>query len=212
MLLVLRHCYFYHHQLVGDYIEVNCISPTFIINHPQIMSPLAKWYVRLHYTLTIPCDSIHPILPTPPPSFPRSRNIKGLTERFELFVCQKEICNAYTELNDPFVQREMFELQAKVRHASTGGYSQSHNTPSRIKTLEMMRLKWWTRTLCTALEYGLPPTGGWGMGIDRLTMFLSDSANIKVCHIDYTNCLIWWLHCLPYMVYCIGRRFCFSRQ
>lgn len=44
----------------------------------------------------------------------RNRKVPGLTERFELFVCQKEICNAYTELNDPFVQREMFELQAKV--------------------------------------------------------------------------------------------------
>lgn len=71
------------------------------------MSPLAKWYVTLVIlymyvylsTLLIWC---------------RNRKVPGLTERFELFVCQKEICNAYTELNDPFVQREMFELQAKV--------------------------------------------------------------------------------------------------
>lgn len=65
-------------KLVGDLIEETCISPTYIIDHPQIMSPLAKWH----------------------------RTEKGLTERFELFVMKKEICNAYTELNDPAVQRE----------------------------------------------------------------------------------------------------------
>ena len=55
--------------------------------------------------------------PLPPPSLslPRHRSVPGLTERFELFVCQKEICNAYTELNDPVVQRSTFEQQAKVR-------------------------------------------------------------------------------------------------
>lgn len=120
-------------KLVGEYIEVNCINPTFITDHPQIMSPLAKW----------------------------SRTTEGLTERFELFVCQKEICNAYTELNDPVVQREMFELQAKDKEA---GDDEAQMVDENF---------------CTALEYGLPPTGGWGMGIDRLTMFLSDSANIK---------------------------------
>ena len=74
-------------QLVGEFLEVACINPTFICDHPQIMSPLAKWH----------------------------RSKKGLTERFELFVMKKEICNAYTELNDPLRQRELFEEQAKVR-------------------------------------------------------------------------------------------------
>ncbi|XP_019864333.1 PREDICTED: lysine--tRNA ligase-like isoform X1 [Amphimedon queenslandica] len=120
-------------KLVGDYIEVNCINPTFIMEHPQIMSPLAKWH----------------------------RSIPGLTERFELFVCQKEICNAYTELNDPVVQRSTFEQQAKDKEA---GDDEAQMVDENF---------------CTALEYGLPPTGGWGMGIDRLTMFLTDSANIK---------------------------------
>lgn len=120
-------------KLVGEFVEVTCINPTFICEHPQIMSPLAKWH--------------------------RSR--KGLTERFELFVMKKEICNAYTELNDPVRQRELFEDQAKAKDAGDD---------------EAMFID---ETFCTALEYGLPPTGGWGMGIDRLTMFLTDSNNIK---------------------------------
>ncbi|KAI4875929.1 hypothetical protein NFI96_034516, partial [Prochilodus magdalenae] len=120
-------------KLVGDFLEVTCINPTFICDHPQIMSPLAKWH--------------------------RSR--KGLTERFELFVMKKEICNAYTELNDPIRQRELFEQQAKAKAEGDD---------------EAMFID---ETFCNALEYGLPPTAGWGMGIDRLTMFLTDSNNIK---------------------------------
>uniref|UniRef100_A0A673J8Q9 Lysine--tRNA ligase n=1 Tax=Sinocyclocheilus rhinocerous TaxID=307959 RepID=A0A673J8Q9_9TELE len=121
-------------KLVGDFLEVKCINPTFICDHPQIMSPLAKWH----------------------------RSQKGLTERFELFVMKKEICNAYTELNDPIRQRELFEQQAKAKAEGDE---------------EAMFID---ETFCTALEYGLPPTAGWGMGIDRLTMFLTDSNNIKV--------------------------------
>uniref|UniRef100_A0A669CQ16 Lysine--tRNA ligase n=1 Tax=Oreochromis niloticus TaxID=8128 RepID=A0A669CQ16_ORENI len=121
-------------KLVGDFLEVTCINPTFICDHPQIMSPLAKWH----------------------------RTQKGLTERFELFVMKKEICNAYTELNDPIRQRELFEQQAKAKAEGDD---------------EAMFID---ETFCTALEYGLPPTAGWGMGIDRLTMFLTDSNNIKV--------------------------------
>jgi lysyl-tRNA synthetase class 2 len=120
-------------KLVGDFLEEQCISPTYIINHPQIMSPLAKWH----------------------------RSIPGLTERFELFVCKKEICNAYTELNDPVVQRERFAQQAKDKAAGDD---------------EAMFVD---ETFCTALEYGLPPTAGWGLGVDRLTMFLTNSNNIK---------------------------------
>ncbi|XP_041047760.1 lysine--tRNA ligase isoform X1 [Carcharodon carcharias] len=120
-------------KLVGEFLEVTCINPTFICDHPQIMSPLAKWH----------------------------RTFKGLTERFELFVMKKEICNAYTELNDPVKQRELFEDQAKAKAAGDD---------------EAMFID---DNFCTALEYGLPPTAGWGMGIDRLTMFLTDSNNIK---------------------------------
>uniref|UniRef100_A0A4W5MHS3 Lysine--tRNA ligase n=1 Tax=Hucho hucho TaxID=62062 RepID=A0A4W5MHS3_9TELE len=122
-------------KLVGDFLEVTCINPTFICDHPQIMSPLAKCQHRS-------CK-------------------KGLTERFELFVLKKEICNAYTELNDPIRQRELFEQQAK---AKAEGDDESMSIDE---------------TFCTALEYGLPPTAGWGLGLDRLTMFLTDSNNIK---------------------------------
>jgi len=120
-------------KLCGDFIEENCVNPTFIMNHPQIMSPLAKGH----------------------------RSKPGVAERFELFVCRKEVCNAYTELNDPAVQREMFSNQVKDKDAGDD---------------ESM---YYDEGYCTALEYGLPPTAGWGMGIDRLTMFLTDSNNIK---------------------------------
>jgi len=120
-------------KLVGEFLEEQCINPTFITEHPQVMSPLAKWH----------------------------RSEKGLTERFELFVMKKEVCNAYTELNDPMVQRSRFEQQAKDKASGDD---------------EAMFLD---ENFCTALEYGLPPTGGWGMGIDRMSMFLTDSNNIK---------------------------------
>lgn len=120
-------------KLVGDFIETQCINPTFIINHPEIMSPLSKWH----------------------------RSIKGLTERFECFVMKKEVVNAYTELNDPVVQRERFAMQTADRAAGD----------DEAQMID--------ENFCTALEYGLPPTGGWGMGIDRLTMFLTDNNNIK---------------------------------
>ncbi|KAG5126318.1 hypothetical protein JHK82_027153 [Glycine max] len=120
-------------KLVGHFLEETCVNPTFIINHPEIMSPLAKWH----------------------------RSKRGLTERFELFVNKHELCNAYTELNDPVVQRQRFAEQLKDRQSGDD---------------EAMAFD---ETFCTALEYGLPPTGGWGLGIDRLTMLLTDSQNIK---------------------------------
>ncbi|XP_028079692.1 lysine--tRNA ligase-like [Camellia sinensis] len=83
------------------------------------------------------------------------------TERFELFVNKREVCNAYTELNDPVVQRQRFADQLKDPQSGDD---------------EAMALD---ETFCTALEYGFPPTGGWGLGIDRLTMMMTDSQNIK---------------------------------
>ncbi|KAK2656485.1 hypothetical protein Ddye_009537 [Dipteronia dyeriana] len=120
-------------KLVGHFLEETCINPTFIINQPEIMSPLAKWH----------------------------RSKRGLTERFELFVNKRELCNAYTELNDPEVQRQRFIEQLKDRQMGDD---------------EAMVLD---ESFCTALEYGLPPTAGLGMGIDRLTMLLTDSPNVK---------------------------------
>jgi lysyl-tRNA synthetase, class II len=120
-------------KLVGHFIEVDCINPTFICDHPQIMSPLAKAH--------------------------RSR--PGLTERFEVFVATREICNSYTELNDPVDQRTRFAQQMNDKAA---GDDEAQDIDENF---------------CQALEYGLPPTGGWGVGIDRLTMFLTDCNNIK---------------------------------
>ncbi|PPQ70011.1 hypothetical protein CVT25_006091 [Psilocybe cyanescens] len=120
-------------KLVGEFIEPLCVSPSFIVGHPQVMSPLAKWH--------------------------RSR--PGLCERFEGFMCGKEFCNAYTELNDPFEQRLRFEEQARQK-------DQGDDEAQGVD-----------ETYIDALEHGLPPTGGWGLGIDRLVMFLTDSTNIK---------------------------------
>lgn len=120
-------------KLIGRFLEVECLNPTFITEHPQLMSPLAK---------------IH-------------RDKPGLTERFELFVNYHEFCNAFTELNDPFDQRERFLDQVKEK-------AQGNEEAMRID-----------EGFIKALEYGLPPTAGWGLGIDRLTMLLTDSVNIQ---------------------------------
>ncbi|WEW58236.1 lysyl-tRNA synthetase [Emydomyces testavorans] len=120
-------------KLVGEFIEETCVNPTFITGHPQMMSPLAKYH----------------------------RDHIGLCERFEAFVCKKEIVNAYTELNDPFDQRLRFEEQARQK-------AQGDDEAQLID-----------ENFCTSLEYGLPPTGGWGLGIDRLVMFLTDHYSIK---------------------------------
>ncbi|KAI5293993.1 lysyl-tRNA synthetase [Ascosphaera acerosa] len=120
-------------KLVGEFIEETAINPTFIFGHPQMMSPLAKYH----------------------------RDIPGLCERFEAFVCKKEIVNAYTELNDPFDQRMRFEEQARQK-------AQGDDEAQLID-----------ENFCTSLEYGLPPTGGWGLGIDRLVMFLTNNYSIK---------------------------------
>lgn len=120
-------------SLVGEYIEPECVNPTFICDHPQIMSPLAKWH----------------------------RSKPGIAERFELFANGKEICNAYTELNDPQVQRDRFRVSQKEK-TSGDDEAMVHD-----------------EDFCVALEYGLPPTAGWGLGIDRLTMMLTDNYSIK---------------------------------
>jgi len=119
-------------KLVGE-LEDASINPTFIFGHPQMMSPLAK----------------------------RDREIPGLCERFEVFVATKEICNAYTELNDPFDQRARFEEQARQK-------AQGDEEAQMVD-----------ETFCNALEYGLPPTAGWGCGIDRIAMFLTNSNTIR---------------------------------
>ena len=120
-------------KLVEHFVEPLCLNPTFICDHPAICSPLAKYH----------------------------RSKPGMCERFELFVNDTELTNAYTELNNPIVQRERFMQQAKDK--SKGD--------EEAQCLD--------EDFCVALEHGLPPTGGWGLGVDRLAMFLTDSNNIK---------------------------------
>lgn len=120
-------------KLVGKFVEPLCVNPTFLMNHPQVMSPLAKWH----------------------------RDHPGQVERFELFINGLEYCNAYTELNAPMVQRDLFLDQLKQKAANDD---------------EAMP---YDDTFCMALEYGLPPTAGWGMGIDRLTMLLTNQISIR---------------------------------
>lgn len=120
-------------KLVGELLESKCKNPTFIIDTPSLMSPLAKWH----------------------------RDQPGLSERFELFANYHEIINAYTELNDPKVQMEAFVKQSAAKDDGDD------------------EAQWIDNNFVTALEHGLPPTGGWGMGIDRITMLLTDSNNIK---------------------------------
>ena len=89
------------------------------------------------------------------------RDQPGLCERAELFVATKELANMYTEQNDPFAQRLAFEEQA----------SQKAQGDEEAQPID--------EQFVTALEHGLPPTGGWGMGIDRLVMLLTDNYSIR---------------------------------
>ncbi|MGA9118891.1 MAG: lysine--tRNA ligase, partial [Bacteroidota bacterium] len=120
-------------EIFSERVEPHLVQPTFITDYPLSMSPLAK----------------------------KHRSEEGLVERFEVICDGHELCNAFSELNDPLDQRQRFELQMKARASGQ----------EEIQPLDEDYLR--------ALEYGMPPTAGMGMGIDRLTMLMTGQDSIR---------------------------------
>ncbi len=120
-------------ELFKDLVEPHLAQPVFVLDHPRELSPLAK----------------------------PKRGEPALVERFELMIAGRELANAFSELNDPFDQRERFEAQVRLREQGD----------EEAQGLDEDYIR--------ALEYGMPPTGGVGVGVDRLVMLLANQASIR---------------------------------
>lgn len=120
-------------ELISTFVEPNLIQPTFLIDYPVEMSPLAK----------------------------KKPDSDSLVERFEAYIGGIEIANAFSELNNPIEQKERFQHQLDKR-------------PSIEEEVELI-----DDDFLQALEYGMPPTGGMGSGIDRLVMLMTDNQSIR---------------------------------
>ena len=120
-------------EVIKEKVQPHLVQPTFLYDYPIELSPLAK----------------------------RKRDNPDLTERYQIVIANMEVCNAFSELNDPIDQRERFMAQVKLREEGD----------DEAQCLD--------EDYITALEIGMPPTAGLGIGIDRLAMLLTDSASIR---------------------------------
>lgn len=140
--------------LFEELVEATLVQPTFVIDHPAVTSPLAKPH----------------------------RSTKGAAERFELYVAGRELANAYSEMTDPLEQRRRLEAQVSS-HAAAREEKKKNSSPGKEgaeqEDDEIDYDVALDEDFLLALEHGMPPTGGMGMGLDRLAMLLVDAASIR---------------------------------